>query len=113
MEVHHHSHKPKNWREYITEFVMLFAAVSLGFLAENIRERQIEQHRAEEFIEMFKIEIRKNEYLIDSVIKQDMPLLNYYDSLMYALRDKNQNISLYDISKNMSLWIYRFANDKR
>jgi len=113
MEVHHKHHAPKNWKEYITEFFMLFAAVSIGFLAENIRERQIEQHRAEEFIEMFKIEIGKNEYLIDSVIKQDMPLLNYYDSLMYALRDKNQNISLYDISKNMSLWIYRFANDKR
>jgi hypothetical protein len=113
MEVHHKHHAPKNWKEYITEFLMLFAAVSIGFLAENYRERQIEQHRAEEFIEMFKIEIGKNEYLIDSVIKQDMPLLNYYDSLMYALRDKKQKISLYDISKNLSLWIYRFANDKR
>jgi hypothetical protein len=113
MEVHHKHHVPKNWKEYITEFIMLFAAVSIGFLAENFRERQVEQHRAAEFIDMFKIEIDKNEYQIDSVIKQDMPLLNYYDSLMYALRDKSQKISLYDINKNFSLWIYRFANDKR
>jgi hypothetical protein len=113
MEVHHKHHVPKNWKEYITEFIMLFAAVSIGFLAENFRERQVEQHRAAEFIDMFKIEIDKNEYQIDSVIKQDMPLLNYYDSLMYALRDKSQRISLYDINKNFSLWIYRFANDKR
>ena len=41
MEVHHHSHKPKNWKEYITEFIMLFAAVTLGFFAENVREHQI------------------------------------------------------------------------
>ena len=39
MEVHHHSHKPKNWKEYITEFIMLFTAVTLGFFAENLRER--------------------------------------------------------------------------
>jgi hypothetical protein len=24
MEVHHHSHHPKKWKEYITEFLMLF-----------------------------------------------------------------------------------------
>jgi len=113
MEVHHKHHAPKNWKEYITEFIMLFAAVSIGFLAENFREQQIEQHRASEFIEMFKIEIGKNEYQIDSVIKQDIPLLNYYDSLIYELRDRKKRISLYDINKNFSLWIYRFANDKR
>jgi hypothetical protein len=45
MEVHHHSHHPKKWKEYITEFLMLFLAVSLGFMAENIREHQIEKHR--------------------------------------------------------------------
>jgi hypothetical protein len=48
MEVHHHSHKPKNWKEYITEFIMLFAAVTLGFLAENLREHQIMNHRVEQ-----------------------------------------------------------------
>jgi hypothetical protein len=48
MEVHHHSHKPKNWKEYITEFIMLFAAVTLGFLAENLREHQIMEHRVEQ-----------------------------------------------------------------
>jgi hypothetical protein len=48
MEVHHHSHKPKNWKEYITEFIMLFAAVTLGFLAENLREHQVINHRLEQ-----------------------------------------------------------------
>ena len=53
MEVHHHSHKPKNWKEYITEFLMLFAAVSMGFIAENIREKHIEDERAEELMHAF------------------------------------------------------------
>jgi hypothetical protein len=53
MEVHHHSHHPKKWKEYITEFVMLFAAVTLGFFAENIREHQvIENHKNQNLIAM-------------------------------------------------------------
>jgi hypothetical protein len=48
MEVHHHSHKPKNWKEYITEFLMLFTAVTLGFFAENFREHQVMEHRVEQ-----------------------------------------------------------------
>jgi hypothetical protein len=56
MEVHHHSHHPKKWKEYITEFIMLFAAVTLGFLAENYREHQVIEHR----IELNKIAILKD-----------------------------------------------------
>ena len=49
MEVHHHAshHGPKKWKEYITEFLMLFTAVTLGFLAENLREEQIIAHQTE------------------------------------------------------------------
>jgi hypothetical protein len=53
MEVHHHSHHPKKWKEYITEFIMLFAAVTLGFFAENIREHQvIDNHKNQNLITM-------------------------------------------------------------
>ena len=44
MEVHHHSHHPKKWKEYISEFLMFFAAVTLVFFAENLRKYQIEKH---------------------------------------------------------------------
>ena len=65
MEVHHHGHVPKKWSEYITEFVMLFAAVTLGFIAENLREHQIENNRAKEYLELFKAEVIKNDRSID------------------------------------------------
>jgi len=50
MEVHHPHHPThkKKWSEYIIEFVMLFAAVTLGFLAENLREHQIMNLRVEQ-----------------------------------------------------------------
>jgi hypothetical protein len=41
MEVHHHpqlEHKPKPWKEYLLEGFMIFIAVMMGFIAENIRE---------------------------------------------------------------------------
>jgi len=38
MEVHHHPdphHKKKHLKEYFLEFLMIFLAVSMGFVAEN------------------------------------------------------------------------------
>jgi hypothetical protein len=50
MEVHAHTHTArKKWTHYFWEFLMLFLAVFCGFMAENIREHKIEQHRANEF----------------------------------------------------------------
>ena len=45
MEVHHHphvdsdSHRKKGFKEYFLEFLMIFLAVTMGFFAENLRER--------------------------------------------------------------------------
>jgi hypothetical protein len=48
MEVHHHPdlhHKPKPWKEYFLEFILIFLAVTLGFFAENIREHISDKHK--------------------------------------------------------------------
>jgi hypothetical protein len=52
MEVHKHPHHvthKKKWREYLLEFAMLFLAVFLGFVAENIRESSVEHEREKEY----------------------------------------------------------------
>jgi hypothetical protein len=52
MEVHHHPdlhHKKKHLKEYFLEFIMIFLAVSMGFVAENLREERIEHNKAKEF----------------------------------------------------------------
>jgi hypothetical protein len=52
MEVHKHPHDvmhKKKWGEYLLEFLMIFFAVFLGFLAENKREEIVEHSRAKEF----------------------------------------------------------------
>lgn len=103
MEVHHHSHKPKNWKEYITEFVMLFAAVTLGFFAENIREHQAEEKKSKELLEVvakdFETDIKNLKITKEANILKDkqcdtlleyinlpaskIPEKKYYDQLFY------------------------------
>src|SRR5580765_8786899 len=57
MEVHKHPHHvthKKKWGEHLLEFIMLFLAVFLGFLAENIREtcvnRETEKNNIESLV---------------------------------------------------------------
>jgi hypothetical protein len=39
MEVHHHPHvEKKNFKEYFLEFLMIFLAVTMAFIGENMRE---------------------------------------------------------------------------
>jgi hypothetical protein len=68
MEVHHHSHHPKKWKEYITEFLMLFLAVTLGFFAENVREHQIEKHREIKYLQNIHQDLLKNIEKLDTTI---------------------------------------------
>ena len=53
MEVHHHPdlhHKPKPWKEYLLEYVMIFLAVMTGFFAESYREHLSERSKEYEYM---------------------------------------------------------------
>jgi K+-sensing histidine kinase KdpD len=105
MEVHHHSHHPKKWKEYITEFIMLFAAVTLGFLAENFREHQIIEHR----IELNKIAILKDLQAdsteiarVISVGEEWITKFNKVNQLLYLAKSKKiSQDQLIDSIKNI------------
>lgn len=50
MEVHHHSHHPQKWKEYFSEFLMLFFAVFLGFMSEYYLEYRAERHKEHDYL---------------------------------------------------------------
>ena len=62
MEVHHphHATHTKKWTAYLLEFLMLFLAVFLGFVAENIREHAVEKTRARELLKSFVVDLKKD-----------------------------------------------------
>ena len=110
MEVHHHSHHPKQWKEYITEFLMLFLAVSLGFLAENIREHYVEQERAHELVESFMHDVQSNVVLLDSLILNDRNAIMKNDSSMLYLME-NTTVELDSFFSFLPVSSYRYLNN--
>lgn len=82
MEVHHHSHHPKKFKEYITEFLMLFLAVSLGFFAENLREHQVEKEREIKFLQNIHQDLQNDIKSIDEIIAFNKDKKSTGDSLL-------------------------------
>ena len=72
MEVHHPHHPThkKKWSEYIIEFVMLFAAVTLGFFAENVREHQIIEHKTHQNLKSVVLDLKEDSIFIQARIKE-------------------------------------------
>ncbi len=71
MEVHHHPdlhHKPKPWKEYFLEFLMIFLAVTLGFFAENIREHFTDTRKGKEYAISYKEDLIKDTVIIQRTI---------------------------------------------
>src|ERR1700694_595421 len=63
MEVHKHPHHvthKKKWFEYFVEFLMLFLAVFLGFVAENIREEAVDKHREKQYMQSFVYDLKND-----------------------------------------------------
>ncbi len=112
MEVHHHSHHPKKWKEYITEFLMLFLAVSMGFIAENLREKHVENERSEELMQAFIMDVKENQKQLDSLIINNKRISYYYESLAFKHGFSKKPINLKELTVNMDLWMYRFQNKK-
>jgi len=105
MEVHHHSHHPKKWKEYISEFLMLFAAVTLGFFAENLREHQIEKHREIQFLKNIHLDLERDIKEIDNVISFNIQKQQFGADLtkQYELGDSKDLPKFYFLVKTLAL----------
>lgn len=82
MEVHHQSHSErKKWTHYLWEFLMLFLAVTLGFLVENQREHYIEHQREKQFIRSLFNDIRSDTANIAKIINSRTTKEQMLDSI--------------------------------
>ena len=105
MEVHHHPdlyHKPKKWKEYFLEFLMIFLAVTLGFFAENIREHFTEKRKGKEYAISYKEDLVKDTAIIQTIISILNKDIAGCDSLNYYLENERTK-TVSDLEK-----IYQF-----
>jgi hypothetical protein len=98
MEVHHPHHPThkKKWSEYIIEFVMLFAAVTLGFFAENVREHQIIEHKTKQNLMSIILDLKKDSALIQNRLAE----YKQASMMLENLSDLTLSYHLSKISKN-------------
>lgn len=85
MEVHHHPdihHKPKKWKEYFIEFVMIFLAVTLGFFAENLREHITDRAKEKQYIAGFVSNVKDDTANLSYVIESDTRQVKGIDSML-------------------------------
>src|SRR5438477_4840010 len=71
MEIHKHPHHvthKKKWGEYLLEFLMLFLAVFLGFLAENLRERIVVHTIEKEYIHSLVEDLKSDTLQSDEIL---------------------------------------------
>ena len=88
MEVHHHPKvEKKTFKGYLLEFFMLFLAVFLGFLAENIRERQFENHRELVYIESLAADLTDDVHNLDSMMAFERSGIKQLDTLIELLNN--------------------------
>jgi len=86
MEVHQHTHTPrKKWTHYLWEFLMLFFAVTLGFLVENQREHYVEHQREKQFVKSLFNDIRSDTANIAKIINARTGKERIIDSLSFMM----------------------------
>src|SRR5262245_2682286 len=98
MEVHHHSSRQsevgshqsaarKNWLNYFFDFLMLFLAVTLGFLVENQREHYVAHLRAREYAKSLIEDLAADTTELLDVIKEDKIILTCFDSINAVIQN--------------------------
>jgi len=110
MEVHKHPHHvthKKKWGEYLLEFFMLFLAVFLGFVAENVREHMVEKDRAKQYAKSLISDLRNDTVMVNDHIQQITRNMNRIDSLCGYVYDKSLNqINNFDLIYKSSIGSY-------
>lgn len=103
MEVHHHHghHEPghkKGWKDYFSEFLMLFLAVSAGFFAENMRDHYIEHSRAKEFAGSLLSDLKEDTAALSSAIafsNRKIEAVDRFFEMVEQPREKWQDTMVY------------------
>ncbi len=120
MEVHKHPHQvthKKKWGEYLLEFFMLFLAVFLGFVAENIREHSVENKKEREYVKSMVEDLETDSAFLELSINKLIPFhLMWIDSTNHLLNMpdlKGKDKLVYQAFMIGTGWSYNFHPTER
>jgi len=115
MEVHHHPELPhgekKRFKEYVLEFLMIFLAVTMGFIAENIREHFSDNSKENEYIVGLVKNLGVDTVRLKDVITRTKHQIAGFDSLIHVSKTKLSQIPVQDSLYLMTARYIYYAND--
>ena len=117
MEVHKHPHHvthKKKWGEYLLEFLMLFLAVTLGFIAENLREEIKHKEEVKTHINSLVSDLQTDILLFESGIDRNKYGAQMADSLIELLHsDITNTLDIYVAARTVTANLgYNYTNSK-
>ena len=111
MEVHHHpqlEHKPKPWKEYLLEGFMIFIAVMMGFIAENIRENSTNSEHARQLASQLVQDLKADTMQLNAIYKAETRIVRSNDTLFNLLQQPIEKTDMKRIQKliadSHSMW---------
>jgi len=111
MEVHHHpqlEHNPKPWKEYLLEGFMIFIAVMMGFIAENIREGIDNNEHARQLTLQLVHDLKADTAQLNYIWRNETQIIKYNDTLLSLLQqplEKTDTKHLQKLAANShSMW---------
>jgi len=119
MEVHHHpklpGEKARHFKEYFLEFLMIFLAVTMGFIAENIREHISDNSKEREYIIGMIKNLAVDTANLKITIRENGKQIIGIDTLRSISRNKLNEIkvqdSLFEYTTKYLFSVNEFKND--
>ncbi len=100
MEVHHHPHVgKKSFKEYILEGLMIFIAVSMGFIAESIRESITDHEKEEQFMTGMVYDLKKDTANLSRAINSNRLGLLKIDTFLLLISNPDKDAVSSDLSR--------------
>ena len=117
MEVHKHPHHvmhTKKWSEYLLEFLMIFFAVFLGFIAENMREGIKDKEEIRFDMQSIVADLKSDVVYFDSLIVRNEYACRMADSLINLLSNPISNkADIYYLARTVTAnFGYFYSNAK-
>lgn len=115
MEIPHTNTERKGFKAYLLEGLMLFVAVTLGFLAENLRENISDKEKEREYIGSLINNLKQDTISFKSIIQENKIKVAVLDSLISLsyekITDSNVRRQLYKYSGYVSYYAAFMSHD--
>lgn len=100
MEVHHHPEvEKKGLKEYLLEGLMIFIAVMMGFIAENIREDITNKEHARQLTSQLVQDLKADTVQLNKAINFHEEIINANDSLFALSQQPLAKVDLKEIQR--------------